>query len=451
MGRRPKKKKPASRRIAPSTSAKLRRLSERTLELRREVEGVREELQVFQDRDEPAFQRWVDENFPEERALFKSLSRELMEEEALYQSLERLSWMGKKADAKFAEQLRRDIRESLDADPEWAEPDLDEDFEIPDEFAADEAGEAPSDDDDAAVPDPCAGRALSATRGSASQLGDPDEDGLYEELLEAIPPELFDFLFESFFREAHGIAPDEADPEILRRARAEFRAGFVRLCTGDDERGFEHLMRSAADTSPAGLAEIKTLYRRLTRALHPDRAETFGEDEKRLWNEIQAAYRYFDLEGLRSAEVTLLLLRDEEIPPAKAPVLRRMLSALEEERDALQEEIDVAREHPAWRFTRKRGLATLAKRVALDLKRAISDYRQSLLELRAAAARFIRPRPARRRQRQGGNLEAKAKRATAKNATARKAPARKAAAKPSSPPPKAEPNSTGPVQLEFPF
>ncbi len=149
---------------------------------------------------------------------------------------------------------------------------------------------------------------------------------------------------------------------------------------------------------PAGASEVKTLYRALARALHPDSVGDGDPRARELWIEAQKAYELRDASRLRSL---LLLLSREEGPagpeapatPARARPrgasraleLNREIRSLERALVRLRRELAEATAHPAWGFLeaggRKRARKRLAGLLELELAR-LEEARQALEQIR---------------------------------------------------------------------
>lgn len=430
---RPRKKKPAQRKTAASTLEKLRRLGEEALALRREADEAEAELAQFREQRQPAFERWLEAEFAAEDQQIAALANEIIEEELVYLRLSRLRSCGRDTTDQLADEIRESVRAELaNLKAGLLEDEDEDDFDDFDEDDFDEDAPSAGATDSDCPTGEAVSSALAATNGRTGGEA-AEEDAFFNELFESMPRELFERLFEdqfeAFFYDTRGLDPNEADPAEVSRARSEFRSAFAKLFGGDEEAGYEHLMRSAADLSPHRLGELKSLYRSLVRSLHPDRAETFGPEEKRLWEEVQAAHRSLDLEGLRELEVTLHLVRGEPVPPSKAPVLRAMYSRLRERLAMLREDLEEARETPAWRFDEQGDLKALAAEVASYYKELAARNAAELKSLKEVINALIEPfRPLRRPKR-------KARSGAAKKPAARREP----------------PDPDAPVQLEFPF
>ena len=84
--------------------------------------------------------------------------------------------------------------------------------------------------------------------------------------------------------------------------------------------------------SPTDDRELKKLYYALVKKLHPDVNPDLGEDQRRLWLRVQAAYESSDTDELRA----LALLADQSGPVAPAPATP---DVLRKDRDTLQRQI----------------------------------------------------------------------------------------------------------------
>lgn len=98
--------------------------------------------------------------------------------------------------------------------------------------------------------------------------------------------------------------------------------------------------------SPADDRELKTLYYRLAKKLHPDLNPNLTDEHKRLWRRVQAAYDAGDLDELRALA---LLVDRTPLPVSDVSSLQRLTEeqhTLELQIRRLMEEIDRIENHP---------------------------------------------------------------------------------------------------------
>ncbi len=145
-------------------------------------------------------------------------------------------------------------------------------------------------------------------------------------------------------------------------------------------------------------SRVKSLYRKIARALHPDCSETFSLREQKLWTRAQAAYKNGDIVGL---ETVLSHIEAAASGPLFASCVSDLIEntkGMQMRIEYLQDDLREAREHPAWRFTQKTPtqLVTLQKRVEKSIRQSVEQARNDLTstekdlqELELAHARMV--------------------------------------------------------------
>jgi len=202
-----------------------------------------------------------------------------------------------------------------------------------------------------------------------------------------IPDEIADFLFAQFMAEARGINAARMDPAAYAKAKADFMASFEKAQAGD-RLGFEKsLLKTGADDSDENVREVKALYRRVAKRLHPDASGSWEEGEKRLWDEASKAYEALDLGGLQRIDLILTLERSEEIPASRNRELRRLHNELRDLVANLTSELTELRAHPGWEFGKRKRTKSFRERIQSDLDEAIYSGRMriKMLEMRIRA------------------------------------------------------------------
>ena len=143
--------------------------------------------------------------------------------------------------------------------------------------------------------------------------------------------------------------------------------------------------------SPADDRELKTLYYRLAKKLHPDLNPNLTEEHKRLWRRVQAAYESGDLDELRA----LTVLADRTpLPVSDTSSLQRLAEeqhTLERQIRRLMEEIERIESHPpltmrheladkGWVQTRREAIQTAITKIQQRCERLASHIQILLKE-----------------------------------------------------------------------
>ncbi len=135
---------------------------------------------------------------------------------------------------------------------------------------------------------------------------------------------------------------------------------------------------------------LKDLYRKLARMLHPDSNAALSEKKRRLWQDVQEAYRLGN-----ASQLELLLHRvnaDGEILPATASVAmirevtERMHAALSE----IRLQLLLLQDDPAWGFLTRKGksLSALKMKMQESLDRLAEEMRNAIQQLRLTLRRW---------------------------------------------------------------
>ena len=252
------------------------------------------------------------------------------------------------------------------------------------------------------------------------------DPGEFVDLLHDVRMQLFSELGIGAFRlsdgEVENLIRNRLGMEEAARARAErfeeeygdpskFRSGFERVA---DEPENDHLDRADDDAQDSGptraTSTLRSLYRELSRKLHPDaNAGRFDDSARRLWNEVQVAYGAADIGRLSALRAFILRENGAEPPPDDESV-----SSLMEEVSALRETLrDLRRSErrrqsdPAFRLfrleTAKRPpahkIAELARIIGLNLYEDLRDATAAMRDREHDLKKFSAPAPKRRASR----------------------------------------------------
>lgn len=163
----------------------------------------------------------------------------------------------------------------------------------------------------------------------------------------------------------------------------------------DEEAG---LPRNRAGHAPADVKpDVRNLYRKLCRLLHPDAAGTLSAEQGEIWHQVQEAYAARD-----AARLDTLLARVEHgvasaARPRTVAEIRSLAQHFRQAQAKLRSLLTDARRHPAWQF-RKRDVANLARlerEFRRDIEHDLRAMAHRVAQIRAALA--PRPGPAARR------------------------------------------------------
>ena len=143
-------------------------------------------------------------------------------------------------------------------------------------------------------------------------------------------------------------------------------------------------------------ARLKEIYRALVRRLHPDMQTTLSRKRLEWWHQAQEAYQKGDEEQL---EVILTLCEIEEagtVEKTSLSVLQRITRQFKKTLRQLKRQVEQSRKDPAWRFSVRKDLATLAASMKQQFMRDLNRMREELQmleeQLAAWAAQARRPR-----------------------------------------------------------
>jgi hypothetical protein len=141
--------------------------------------------------------------------------------------------------------------------------------------------------------------------------------------------------------------------------------------------------------------DVKTLYRKIVRALHPDRGYEMNASEKDLWSQTQIAYQAQDLDQLRT-----ILLRLEGSGNLKVSDFESIGSIMELAK-ALHEEFEDAtyrrnrvKKDPVYRFwasrTKPKNRKILSQDIDISLRQQIFRLRAAVKELNSEMGQYQR-------------------------------------------------------------
>ena len=215
---------------------------------------------------------------------------------------------------------------------------------------------------------------------------------------------------------------DDADEDAAEPPEDEVEAFFKELMEGlgiepgdaDEEPGDSMVSKASAKDRQREI-EIKQLYRKLARRLHPDSRNYTGSEASQHWEALQAAYERGDLEKMQTIEV---LCDADESGLSIDLGLSRLTdwaNHFQAELSAIQADLKAAKKHPSWKFSSKTAeeLKRLHTRTQAEIEDEICSFSEMLddLQFRVEYYKCIGEvfRPTRRRKRAAPKKKAAAK------------------------------------------
>jgi len=356
--RAPKKNRstPASRGTSHTRSIILvdqtalrRKTSRECIRLMARVEKARTEWTHFEQKDLPAFARWMAALFGPLMTRSRELSDLIREKEYLIAEVEEESWA---THSPHHLAYRRVMYRREHPQPEYRPP----------------GGPGHDHNPDAGF----------------DSGGPPDEVEL-------------EMLFDELLRNL-GVNPDHMSNSAYKQLFEEFKNKFGPSPQSSGPppfHGNHDSPPSASRTPPsqhAKHARIKEIYRILVRRLHPDLRADGDAAVSSIWHEVQEAYGAGDLDRLE----TLLALTDIKSNQAGDHTsLSQMHAVLEElarNLRALQKSLRQARKDDAWNFSRSNDRTTLETNLRHKLETELEDQQRRLQDLEALIRDWSRPR-----------------------------------------------------------
>ncbi len=142
-------------------------------------------------------------------------------------------------------------------------------------------------------------------------------------------------------------AEDDDDPDLEDVFENIFGSPFA-----DGEGPEPSPSRREEGTSEAEDAKLKTLWRELAFALHPDQSDAASQPAAReLWHQVQEAMKDRDLDRMEILHAHVQVMKGEWSPAAPVSNLMAMTRMYRESRDALRRRIRMFRKAPDWGFT----------------------------------------------------------------------------------------------------
>jgi hypothetical protein len=197
---------------------------------------------------------------------------------------------------------------------------------------------------------------------------------------------------------------ESVDPEVDYR-RADENPSSRRTPDERSREYFAEKKKSAArEERSDGLARLKTVYRKLAFALHPDANPNLSARERKIWDEVQRAYSSRDLARLESLAAWIetgskgWLDRMNHAGTLRAMVLEKIAAVR-----ATHVRINRLRKEDSWRYWQARGsesaIAELRTEIEEGVLRDFLFLRRRLREFELQFQRWLSGEPRTRRNR----------------------------------------------------
>jgi hypothetical protein len=305
------------------------------------LEKARAELRRYQQEDGPSFGRWM-------AATFGALLTELRENARLLHEQQSL-----------VDEVELEMMLSGHRNPRKA-------------YAAVMKRRASPPEED--FSDGGAGRNAPGDEGEESDDFEP-----FEEIAGEIPEEDRRALFDDFVKSVLGMNPKRMAKAQYESLFAEFETEMFGKRPEPAQTRVDDRRKPAADPKEA---QIKEIYRKLVRRLHPDVRADGDTTVSAIWHDVQEAYETRNLDRLE----TLLALTEMENGgkrgQASLSQMRGALAELGRALRAIQKSILEAKRNPAWGFSRNPYHGPLEKQVRRELEESLEDQRWTLADLK---------------------------------------------------------------------
>jgi hypothetical protein len=318
----------------------------------RRLERIRTELETFETKDMPAFNRWEARTFgallteireTESAAVEKRRIVEAIEDEVMWSGCTRVTAYRRVMEGLSRSAADEEEEEEEEDEPSWGN----EDPERMDPGSDSERMFGESD-----LPPGFDVRDFDRLPRS----GKAKFRAFYESIAE-------------MFEVMTGLPAPDLD-KVLERERSRSRGGEKQVPDASRRRPERHPEKD----------RLKTLYRKLVRQLHPDGNRNQGWRERELWHEVQAAYQARDLDRLEAAAGRVEMGLNGASAALSIHTLFRLTSDLLRELAGLKKQAARARRHSAWKFsTRSTDLVTMEARHRGQLELLKASAREELL------------------------------------------------------------------------
>lgn len=182
-------------------------------------------------------------------------------------------------------------------------------------------------------------------------------------LLKKMPSHMKEFL-ESKIQEVQNSSPGAQSPESFS----------------------EKTLKVKDSESSPGDPELRSLYRKLARVLHPDtRSESslfIGRQDEalELWRKIQEAYHNRDLPTLKKLDL-IYTVQFGDIQSLTMDEIYESSLLFNEELEKLNASLKTYRKHPAWKFSSRRSYKTLNQRIQRELAMGLAPLLEDIERL----------------------------------------------------------------------
>lgn len=132
--------------------------------------------------------------------------------------------------------------------------------------------------------------------------------------------------------------------------------------------------------------ELKTIFRKLVRLIHPD-----SQDPKlsaklkswydRTWQRVQEASKRKDLHQLKRLEI-MAMIRLKELKSLTLGEIKASAKWFEEELAEIRASLKGLEKHPAWKFSTKRSYEPLIKKIRADFQRSLEPLLEEIEDLK---------------------------------------------------------------------
>jgi hypothetical protein len=317
------------------------------------LEKARADWQQFQQKDKPAFERWMAQTFGALMTEMREINTIINEKEALVEAVEAEMYMGRWPTYELAYRALERRRAQAEA------------------------------------------IARSGARNQDDEGADPRNE---EKTDDAEPPRMSEFeeelLFEEFVRTFMGMNPDRMSDSAYQKLFADFRANVLgaegRKRDQEPEAETRHAGKKAPAAEPS--SRLKELYRILVRRLHPDTKADSDAQVSALWHEVQQAYSDGNIERLEMLLAFTDLQTEAAGEHTTVSQMRAVLAEVRRSLHALLRSLSSAKRELAWNFGENQKRDVLEQKLRRQMERDIGMRKGQLQELEVFIASWSAPK-----------------------------------------------------------